>query len=322
VLFVDDLFEASRLGRGLVRLRKGTIELASPVHHAVEAARPLFEKREQDFTVELPPQPIFVDADPTRLAQVVGNLLTNACKFTENGGCIRLVVEREDGQAVIRVRDSGIGIAADELPHIFDMFALVDRSLKRSTSGLGVGLALVKCLVEMHGGTVEVLSAGIGQGSEFVVRLPNLVEAPKPQPTSTVSEPASTTPRRILVVDDNRDSAESLATLLQIGGNETHTAYDGLAAVHAAAALRPDVVLLDLGLPTLSGYEAARRIREQPWGNDIVLVALTGWGRDEDHDRSRAAGFNGHLVKPVNAVALMKLMTDAVVPVAPEAVPG
>ena len=311
VVFVDDLLEVSRVSRGSVRLRKGIIELASPIHHAVEAARPLFERMEQELTVELPPQPIFVNADPTRLAQVVGNLLTNACKFTDKGGRIRLSVEREGEQVVIRVRDNGIGIAADQLDHIFDMFMQVDRSLERSTGGLGVGLTLVKSLVEMHGGTVEARSAGIGRGSEFVVRLPNLAETPKPQPRPTVCEPTSTTSHRILVVDDNRDSAESLATLLQMRGNETHTAYDGLEAVQAAAALRPDVVLLDLGLPKLNGYEAARRIREQPQGNGIVLIALTGWGQDEDRQRSREAGFNGHLVKPVNHSALMKLLAES-----------
>jgi signal transduction histidine kinase/CheY-like chemotaxis protein len=316
VVFVDDLFEVSRVSRGTVRLRKGTIELASPIHHAVEAARPLLEGRQQTLTVELPPQPIFMDADPARLAQVVGNLLTNACKFTDKGGRIWLSVEREGEQAIIRVRDSGIGIAADQLSHIFKMFVQIDRSMERSTSGLGVGLTLAKSLVEMHGGTVEARSAGIGRGSEFVVRLPNLRETPKPQPSSAVSKPTSKTPRRILVVDDNQDSAQSLATLLQMDGHETHTAYDGFEAMQAAKALRPDVVLLDLGLPRLNGYEVARRIREQPWGNGTVLLAVTGWGQDEDHNRSRQAGFNGHLVKPVNHAALTRLMADAVVAIA------
>ena len=316
VVFVDDLFDVSRVSRGTVRLRKGTIELASPLHHAVEAARPLFEQRQQELTVELPPQPIYMDADPARLAQVVGNLLTNACKFTDPGGRIWLSVEREGEQAIIRVRDSGVGIAADHLSRIFEMFVQVDRSMERSTSGLGVGLTLVKRLVEMHGGTVEARSAGIGRGSEFVVRLPNLREAPKALPVPAVSEPTSKTPRRILVVDDNPDSAQTLATLLQMDGHEAHTAYDGFEAVHAAKTLRPDVVLLDLGLPRLNGFEVARHIREQPWGNGTVLVALTGWGQEEDRNRSRAAGFNGHLVKPVNHAVLTRLMSDAVVAVA------
>jgi signal transduction histidine kinase len=313
VLFVDDLSDVNRIRRGLIRLRKGTIELASPVHCAVEATRPLFEGREQQLSVELPPQPIYVNADPARLAQVVGNLLTNACKFTDRGGRIGLAVEREGKQAVIRVRDSGIGIAADQLPHIFDMFMQVDRSLERSTGGLGVGLTLVMGLVQMHDGTVRVHSAGIGRGSEFVVRLPSLEQAPQPQPTPAVSQPVSTPPRRILVVDDNQDSAQSLATLLQLEGNETHTAYDGLEAVQAAATLHPDVVLLDLGLPGLNGLEAARRIREQPGGDGVMLVALTGRGQEEDRRRSRQAGFDCHLVKPVDHTVLMKLMADSAV---------
>jgi len=309
VRLVDDLLDVSRISRGKIELRKGRVELASVVNHAVEAARPLLESKDHELTVTLPPQPIYLNADPTRLTQVVGNLLNNACKFTDKGGRIWLAVEREGGQAVIRVRDTGIGIAAGELPRIFEMFTQVDTSLERSVSGLGIGLTLVKNLVEMHGGTVEVHSAGIGQGSEFVVRLPIRIETLKPPPEPTVSEP-TTTRRRILVVDDNRDSAESLALLLKLTGNETHTAYDGLEAVEAAATFRPEVVLLDIGLPKLNGFEAARKIREQPWGKGMVLMALTGWGQDEDRKKSREAGFDGHLVKPVDHVALTKLLAE------------
>ena len=266
---------------------------------------------------------IYLNADPTRLAQVVGNLLNNACKFTDKGGRIWLTVEREPprsppsqggaegGIAVIRVRDSGMGIAADQLPHIFDMFMQVDTLLERSVSGLGIGLTLVKALVERHEGTVEAHSSGLGQGSEFVVRLPIMVEAPKPPPSEpTASQPTTTTGRRILVVDDNWDSAESLAMLLQIAGNETHTAHDGLEAVEAAERFRPDVVLLDIGLPQLNGYDVCRRIREQPWGKTMVLVALTGWGQEEDRNKSKDAGFDAHLVKPVDYGALMKLLAS------------
>jgi signal transduction histidine kinase/ActR/RegA family two-component response regulator len=310
VLFVNDLLDVSRISRGAVRLRKGRTELASPVHHAVEAAGPLCQRMGHQLTVEVAPEPIFVDADPARLAQVVGNLLTNACKFTDRGGRIRLTVAREGEHAVIRVRDTGIGIAADQLPHIFDMFMQVDRSLERSASGLGVGLTLVKSLVESHGGTVEVRSAGIGQGSEFIVRLPVLSEADEPSPKPAIVEPSPTMSRRILVVDDNRDSAESLAMLLKLTGNETRTAYDGLEAVEAAARFRPDVVLMDVGLPNLNGYDAARRIREQPWGKGMVLVALTGWGQDEDRQKSKEAGFNDHLVKPLDHAALMQLLAE------------
>jgi CheY-like chemotaxis protein len=264
-----------------------------------------------ELTVTVQPPPLYLNADPTRLVEVVGNLLNNACKFTDKGGRISLTVERESGQAVIRVRDTGIGIAADQLPRIFDMFTQVDTSLERSVSGLGIGLTLVKKLVEMHDGAVEAHSAGMGQGSEFVVRLPILAETPQaPPPEPTASEPTTSTARRILVVDDNRDSARSLAMLLKLTGHETHTAYDGLEAVEAAEKFHPDVILLDIGLPKLNGYQACRCIREQPWSNGMVLVALTGWGQEEDRQKSKEAGFNGHLVKPVDYAALMKLLAE------------
>ena len=210
------------------------------------------------------------------------------------------------------MRDTGVGIAAEQLPLIFDMFMQIDTSLERSVSGLGIGLMLVKNLVEMHDGTVEVYSAGIGHGSEFVVRLPILLEPKNPQPPEPiVSEPTTTTARRILIVDDNRDAATSLAMLLKITGNETHTANDGLEAVEAAANFRPDMLLLDIGLPKLNGYEVCRRIREQPWGKNIVIVALTGWGQEEDREKSRNAGFDGHMVKPVDFAALTKLLSES-----------
>ena len=310
VRLVDDLLDVSRISRGKIELRKDRVELASAVNHAVEAARTLVQCMEHDLTVTLPPLPIYLNADPTRLAQVLGNLLSNACKFTDKGGRISLTVEREGKQAVIQVRDNGIGIAADQLPRIFDMFMQVDTSLERSVSGLGIGLTLAKNLVEMHDGTLEVHSAGAGQGSEFVVRLPIMVETPNPRPEPTVSEPTTTSARRILVVDDNRVSADSLARLLKLTGNETHTAYDGLEAVQAAATLRPDVVLLDIGLPKLNGYEVARRIREQPWGKTMVMVALTGWGQEEDRRKSSESGFNGHMVKPIDHAELMKLLAS------------
>lgn len=311
VRLVDDLLDVSRISRGKIELQSGRIELASSIRHAVEAARSQYKDMNHELTVTLPPQPIYLNADPTRLAQVVGNLLNNACKFTDKGGRISLTAERDGELAVIRVRDSGIGIAADQLPRIFDMFVQVDTSLERSVSGLGIGLALAKSLVEMHGGTVTVHSAGVGEGSEFVVRLPVMVEPLKPpSPEPTVDEPKTATARRILVVDDNPDSATSLAMLMKITGNVTHTAFDGLEAVEAAATFRPDVILLDIGLPKLNGYEACRRIRQQPWGKNIVMVAVTGWGQEEDREKSRDAGFNGHMVKPVELAALTKLLAE------------
>lgn len=308
VRLVDDLLDMSRISRGKIELRRGRVELASVVNHAVEAARPYSESMGQELTATLPPTPIYLNADPTRLAQVVGNLLNNACKFTQRGGHIRLSVEREGEQAVLRVCDDGIGIAADQLRRIFGMFVQVDTSLERSASGLGLGLTLVKNLVEMHDGTVEVHSAGTGQGSEFVVRLPIMLEAAKVPPTVVDRMPK--TAYRILVVDDNRDSANSLAMLLKLAGNETTTAYDGLDAVETAATFRPDVILLDIGLPKLDGYRACRRIREQFCGSSPIIVALTGWGQAEDKRRSQEAGFNAHMVKPVSLKALTQMLAE------------
>jgi CheY-like chemotaxis protein len=309
VRLVDDLLDVSRISRGKIELRKERIELVFAVNHAAEAIRPNCERMDHELTLVLPPNPIFLNADPTRLAQILGNLLTNACKFTDKGGRIFLTVEREGVQAVIRVRDTGIGIAADQFTRIFDMFTQLDTSLERSVSGLGIGLTLVETLVELHGGTVGAHSAGIGHGSEFTVRLPVLVGTLKVAPPEpTVSELTPTTARRILVVDDNQDSATTLAMLLELSGHEVHTANDGLEAVEAAGTFRPHVVLLDIGLPNLNGYEAARQIREQPWGKDMVLVALTGWGQEESRQKSRDAGFNGHLTKPVDFPSLEKLI--------------
>lgn len=310
VRLVDDLLDVSRISRGKIDLRRGRIELASVVHHAAEASRPAMTAAEQDLTISLPPEPVYLMADPIRLAQVVGNLLNNACKFTDKGGRISLAAALEGGEAVIRVKDNGIGIAADQLHRIFDMFMQVDTSLERSVSGLGIGLSLVKNVVELHGGNVEAHSAGAGQGSEFVIRLPVLLDGVQPRVATTVGEPPPPTLRRVLVVDDNRDSADSLALLFRLTGNETRTACDGLEAFKAAATFRPEVILLDIGLPKMNGYEACRRIREQPWGKSMILVALTGWGQTEDRQKSKDAGFDGHLVKPVDYAALMVLLAE------------
>jgi CheY-like chemotaxis protein len=239
--------------------------------------------------------------------------LNNAAKFTGKRGHIGLSVERLGDQAVIKIRDDGIGIAADQLARIFDMFVQVDTTLERSVTGLGIGLTLVKNLVELHGGTVDVQSPGIGQGSEFVVRLPVLTEpsaAPPPLPEPAAEPPAVALAQRVLIVDDNRDSADSLALLLELAGSQTRVAYDGLGALDEAAAFRPELVLLDIGLPRLNGYEVARRMRTQPGGESIMLVALTGWGQEEDRRRSKEAGFDGHLVKPVDPATLTRLLAD------------
>jgi CheY-like chemotaxis protein len=221
-----------------------------------------------------------------------------------------LTVEQDRAYAVIRVRDNGIGIAADQLPRLFEMFMQVDTSQERSREGLGIGLTLVKTLVEMQDGTVEAHSEGPGRGSEFVIRLPTVAEMPRPLPRETAAEPLPAVRRRILVVDDNEDAAEWLATVLRLHGHETHVAHDGLEAVTTAERIRPDAVLLDIGLPRLDGYEACRRIRAQSRGRDLLLVALTGWGQDEDRQESRDAGFDAHLVKPVDDEVLLKLLAS------------
>ncbi|MGH8494791.1 MAG: hybrid sensor histidine kinase/response regulator [Gammaproteobacteria bacterium] len=309
VRLVDDLLDVSRISRGKVDLRKERIDVASMVNQAVEAIAPLCKNLGHDLTVTLPPEAVYLYADPTRLTQVLINLLDNACKFTEGQGHIRLIVERDGRQLVIRVIDTGIGLPADQLPGIFEMFTQVEKPLEREHGGLGIGLTLAKRMLELHDGTIEARSAGVGQGSEFVVRLPALdesTELPSPQPSAAGQ--TATIPRRILVVDDNRDAADSLAMLLTLTGHEVHTAHEGLEAVEAAAKLRPDLVLLDIGLPKLNGYEAARRIREQPWGKGMVLVALTGWSQEKDRQKSREAGFDDHFVKPLDHAAFMKML--------------
>ena len=309
VRLVDDLLDLSRISQGRIELRQERVDLSQVLHHAIETIRPSVDHAGHKLTVKLPSQPMYLHADPTRLAQVFGNLLSNSCKYSDPGCHISLAVEEQGGEVLVSVKDTGVGIPPDMLSKIFDMFMQVDHSLDRSQGGLGIGLTLVQRLVEMHGGAVSAFSEGEGRGSEFVVRLPLLSEAKQPlQPMP--KEAAARTIRRFLVVDDNRDSAESLAIWLKINGNETHTAFDGLEAVEAAATIRPDVILLDIGLPKLNGYEAARRIRQQSWGKTVVLVALTGWGQEEDRRRSSEAGFDGHLVKPVDFDRLMNVLAN------------
>jgi PAS domain S-box-containing protein len=312
VRLVDDLLDMSRVSRGRVELRIAPVDLVSIVRDAAETLRAACAAKGIELTLALPDHPVIVNGDAVRLAQVVGNLLGNACKYTDTGN-VWVVVEREGDATVVRVRDSGIGIAANHLPHVFDLFMQIDHSLERSGSGLGIGLTLVKTLVDLHGGTVQVDSKGLGLGSEFVVRLPMAaadVDALGPAADESGEIAAVHARRRILVVDDNRDAAESLAQLLQLSGHETHLAHDGLEAVDAAATFRPEVVLLDIGLPKLNGYDAARRMRETAWGKDMVMVALTGWGQDEDRQKSAGAGFDAHLVKPVDPETLMTLLAD------------
>jgi signal transduction histidine kinase/ActR/RegA family two-component response regulator len=307
VHLVDDLLDLSRISRDKIELRKERVELAKVVQHAVETSRPAIEQAGHELTVTMPPGPIFVDADTTRLAQVFANLLNNAAKYTERGGRVRLTVQRRGGEVVVSVKDSGIGIPAPMLSKVFEMFTQVDRNLDRSQGGPGIGLSIVQRLVATHGGGVEAHSDGHGKGSEFVVRLP-LALSVVSQPALAAGEPAATHDRRrILIVDDNQDAAMSMAMLLGLRGNETQTAHDGLEALAVIPAFQPEVILLDIGMPGINGYDTARRIRELPAGRGIVLIAVTGWGQEEDRRRSQAAGFNHHLTKPVDPAQLEKL---------------
>ncbi|MGI9013634.1 MAG: PAS domain S-box protein [Phycisphaerales bacterium] len=310
VRLVDDLMDVSRISRNKLELRTERVDLAKVVQNAVETSRPLIEEMGHDLTVTLPPQPVYLDADPTRLAQVFLNLLNNSAKYTEPGGDIRLTAELQGRDVLVAVKDTGIGIAADKLPGVYDLFSQVEGVSSRQQGGLGIGLSLVKRLVEMHGGSVEAHSDGRGKGSTFTVRLPVLIAESAPDRPSEQVEAAPRTSLRILVVDDNRDSARSLAMILRLNGNDPHTAYDGEEAVASAGKIKPDVVLLDIGLPKLNGHEACRQIREQPWGRGMVMIALTGWGQGDDIRRSKEAGFDHHLVKPVDPDALMKLLAE------------
>ncbi len=311
VRLVDDLLDVSRISRGKIDLRHDLVDLTGIINDAVEAARPSCDAGGVELIVHASADPIVVLGDATRLGQAIGNLINNGCKFTEDGGRIHVTLEIERDQAVVKVRDTGIGIDPAQLPYIFDLFVQADTSLERRISGLGIGLTLVKNLIEKHGGSVQAFSAGLGEGAEFVVRLP-LADAAKVPATDRVRAKcgkASKT-RRILVVDDNIDSAESLTLLLGMFGHEVRMVHDGLTAVDTAASFRPDVVLLDIGLPGLNGYEAAQRIKSEDWAKDIVLIALTGWGQEDDRRRSKEAGFNYHLVKPVDPVDLTKRLDD------------
>jgi len=309
---IDDLMDLSRITRNRIELRKERVDLARVLHGAVETSRPLVDASGHELSVVLPPEPVYVDADPARLAQVFANLLNNAAKYSEPNGRIALTVDRQGSDIAVSVRDGGIGIPEEMLPRIFDPFSQVNQSLERCQGGLGIGLTLVKRLVEMHGGSVAAHSAGTGKGSEFVVRLPIPIALAAPGSPATPDEPVAEAPARwrLLVIDDNNDAATSLGMMLSTLGYETRTAYDGLAGLEAAAEFRPDVVLLDIGMPMMNGYDVARRIREQPWGKEIVLIAVTGWGQTEHRQRTSEAGFDHHLVKPVDPAALAKLIAS------------
>jgi two-component system CheB/CheR fusion protein len=304
---VDDLMDVSRITRGKIRLNKQALELRAILERAAEASRPVIESRRHTFHMSISPG-LWVEADDTRLTQVVGNLLNNAAKYTEEGGEIWLSARQEDGEAVIRVRDNGIGIAPEMLPHLFEPFTQATRSLDRAQGGLGLGLTVVKRLVELHGGRVDVYSPGLGRGSEFIVRLRALSDSEIPAETGRPNGAAIALPRRVLIVDDNVDAAESLATVLRLSGHEVYTVHDGAAALTVAEDVRPEVVLLDIGLPGMNGFEVAKQLRARTDLAHMMLVALTGYGQEEDRQRSLAAGFDHHLVKPVAVWELERLM--------------
>jgi two-component system CheB/CheR fusion protein len=312
VRLIDDLLDVSRITRDRLELRRRRVSLSEVVQSALEATRGFVDSCGQELTVELPADPIELDADLARLTQVFSNLLNNAAKYTQRGGRVGLTAARDGNEAVVRVRDNGAGIPPEMLPRIFEMFTQVDSSTGRSQGGLGIGLTLARRLIEMHGGKVEAHSDGPGRGSEFVVRLPALAARPAAEPlvpTDAVHK-AGRAGHKILVVDDNVDAATTLSRMLSLTGRTVRTAYDGEEALAAAAEFRPDLVLLDIGLPRLNGYDVARHIREQSWGPRMTLVALTGWGQDEDKRRSREAGFDHHLVKPVDPDTLFKLLSE------------
>ena len=307
---VDDLLDISRITQNRLELRREPANLSAIVEAAIEASRPLIDGGGHTLEVTLSEEPIVLLADVTRLAQVISNLLNNAARYSDRKGRIQVAVRRERGEAVVKITDEGIGIPASMLNRVFDMFVQVDRAHERGRGGLGVGLALSRQLVEMHGGRITALSPGPGLGSTFELRIPIVAEVEASVRASAVKDDLPTSRLRLLVVDDNRDSVDSLSALLRLMGNDVHMAFDGVEAVTAAHALRPDVVLLDVGLPLRNGYDAARLIRSEPWGRDLVLIALTGWGQEQDRRRSREAGFDHHLVKPVDPQALMSLVSE------------
>ena len=304
---LDDLLDVSRITRNKLELRKQPVALASLIDAAVETSRPLIDAGGHQFERVLP-QPVYIDGDPMRLAQVFSNLLNNAAKYTPKGGQITLTADRHGDEVVVSVRDNGIGFSPDMRPRLFEMFSQATPALERSQGGLGIGLSLVKSLVEMHGGSVDAKSDGPGTGSEFIVRLP--VMAPDSAVMPGVVQAGTNPParkRRVLVVDDLRDTADSLGSLLRILGHEVHVAYDGEQGIATAHRVRPEVVLLDIGMPRMNGYEACRILRND-FGNGMLVVALTGWGQDDDRRRSAAAGFDRHLVKPVGPEALEDML--------------
>jgi CheY-like chemotaxis protein len=316
IRLVDDLLELSRINQGRIELRKERIRLSNVLRSALESSAPIVEAAGHELVVAEPPEPVLLNADPVRLTQVISNLLNNAAKYTERGGRIVLSARVFGSEAVISVKDTGIGIPADMLGRIFDMFVQVDPSRERTRQGLGIGLTLVKRLVELHGGTVEARSEGLGKGSEFIVRLPAFADQRSvksdaaPKPAGAERRKSDLTRFRILVVDDHHDAGDSLATLLRLLGHQVRVAYDGASGMEMARVFRPQVALLDIGMPGMDGIELGTRLRQEPEFERLLMIALTGYGRDEDRQRSSDAGFNAHLVKPVDVAMLNSLLAQ------------
>jgi len=312
-VLLDDLLDVSRISRGKLVLRLQDVELAGIVDAAVETARPLLEHKRHALHLRLPPAALRLRVDPVRLAQVLSNLLSNAAKYTDPGGRIDLEADATAGTLVVRVRDNGIGLSVNDRSQIFEMFSQVASAMDRSEGGLGIGLALTRGLVELHGGRIDAVSAGPGKGSEFIVSLPTRTPqaaAPAAE-SSSGAEPVGQRQRRVLLADDNADALETMAALLEIEGHQVQTATDGIRALEVGAQLRPEVAILDIGMPHLNGYEAAAKIRETDWGRQVVLIALTGWGQEQDQARAREAGFDHHCTKPVDIDRLLQLVQGA-----------
>jgi CheY-like chemotaxis protein len=309
VRLIDDLLDVSRITQGKLQLCHTRVNLLETVQAAIEAARPLINEAGHELVATLPRQEIILEADPHRLAQVFANLLNNAAKYTPQGGRILLTVEQHGPEAIVTVSDSGVGIPAEMQGRIFEMYEQIDRPAANGYTGLGIGLTLVKRLVEMHGGSVGVHSDGAGTGSAFIVRLPIPAAPARDAQRCLGEEDPRPETHRILVVDDNKAAATILEMMLTTMGNVVRTAHDGLEAIRAADEFRPDIVLMDIGMPHLNGHDAARRLREQPWGEPMLLVALTGWGQEEDKQRTREAGFDHHFTKPVDPAALRQFLS-------------
>lgn len=308
VRLVDDLLDVSRISRGKVEIRKERVQLRPVLEQAVETVNPTYAAAQQELRLEFPQEEVWIEVDPTRLSQMVSNLLNNATRYSGRGSQVELRSVVRDDEIIVTVKDQGNGIPPEKLGAIFEMFSQVDRSLERTSGGLGIGLYLVKRLAELHGGSDSAHSDGIGKGSEFVLRLPVVVESPNDAERNLSSKPKATTSLRVLVVDDNEDAAKTMSMLLRALHYETQVAHDGIEALESVERFSPNAILLDIGLPWLNGYEVCERIRSQPDGDKILIIALTGWGQEQDKLRAEESGFDAHCVKPIEADVLIRLL--------------